>query len=32
MSDAAYGRIFGISIGGIFALILALSAIAQSAP
>jgi len=29
MSDAAYGRIFGISLAGIFALFLALSAVAQ---
>jgi tetrahydromethanopterin S-methyltransferase subunit B len=32
MNDAVYGKIFGLSLAAVFAIILVLSAIAQSAP
>jgi tetrahydromethanopterin S-methyltransferase subunit B len=32
MSDALYGRIFGLSLAAVFAIILTLSAISQSVP
>jgi hypothetical protein len=32
MSDAAYGRIFGLSLAGVFLVVMVLDAIAQAAP
>jgi hypothetical protein len=32
MSDALYGRIFGLSLAAVFAIILTLSAMSQSVP